>query len=88
MVALPEWVMWYRLRVAESGPEMTGLDSVWGEAMKSDSEIRDDVMEELRWEPRISDPDGLGVAVRDAANWCLPAARSQGVQRLGSSLAD
>jgi osmotically-inducible protein OsmY len=35
--------------------------------MKSDSEIRDDVMEELRWEPRISDPDAIGVAVRDGA---------------------
>src|ERR1700679_3987168 len=35
--------------------------------MKSDSEIRDDVIEELRWEPRISDPDSIGVAVRDGA---------------------
>src|SRR6201995_4386269 len=35
--------------------------------MKSDSEIRDDVIDELRWEPRISDPDGIGVAVRDGA---------------------
>jgi osmotically-inducible protein OsmY len=35
--------------------------------MKSDSEIRDDVIEELRWEPRISDPAGIGVAVRDGA---------------------
>src|SRR6201995_5757377 len=35
--------------------------------MKSDSEIRDDVMEELRWAPRISDPDGTGVAGRDGA---------------------
>jgi osmotically-inducible protein OsmY len=35
--------------------------------MKSDSEIRDDVIEELRWEPRLSDPDAIGVAVRDGA---------------------
>jgi osmotically-inducible protein OsmY len=35
--------------------------------MKSDSEIRDDVIDELRWEPRISDPAGIGVAVRDGA---------------------
>ena len=35
--------------------------------MKSDSEIRDDVIEELRCEPRISDPDAIGVAVRDGA---------------------
>jgi len=35
--------------------------------MKSDSEIRDDVIEELRCEPRISDPDAIGVAVKDGA---------------------
>jgi len=35
--------------------------------MKSDSEIKDDVIEELRWEPRLSDPDAIGVAVRDGA---------------------
>ena len=35
--------------------------------MKSDSEIRDDVIEELLWEPRISDPAAVGVAVRDGA---------------------
>ena len=35
--------------------------------MKTDSEIRDDVIEELRWEPRLSDPDAIGVAVRDGA---------------------
>jgi osmotically-inducible protein OsmY len=46
---------------------MTGPVPVWGEAMKSDSEIRDDVIDELRWEPRISDPAAIGVAVRDGA---------------------
>ncbi|HEY2241638.1 MAG TPA: BON domain-containing protein [Streptosporangiaceae bacterium] len=35
--------------------------------MKSDSEIRDDVIDELRWEPRLTDPDAIGVAVRDGA---------------------
>ena len=27
-----------------------------------------DVVEELRWEPRIFDPDAIGVAVRDGTN--------------------
>src|ERR1700744_4107243 len=35
--------------------------------MRSDSEIRDDVIDELRWEPRLSDPDAIGVAVKDGA---------------------
>ena len=35
--------------------------------MKSDSEIRDDVLNELRWDPQITDPDAIGVAVIDGA---------------------
>jgi osmotically-inducible protein OsmY len=35
--------------------------------MKNDAEIRDDVIEELRWDPRITDPDAIGVAVADGA---------------------
>ena len=35
--------------------------------MKSDAEIRDDVIDELRWDPQISDPDAIGVAVQDGA---------------------
>jgi osmotically-inducible protein OsmY len=35
--------------------------------VKSDAEIRDDVIDELRWDPQISDPDAIGVAVRDGA---------------------
>jgi osmotically-inducible protein OsmY len=35
--------------------------------MKSDTEIKDDVIEELRWDPQISDPDAVGVAVSDGA---------------------
>jgi osmotically-inducible protein OsmY len=35
--------------------------------MKSDTEIKDDVTEELRWDPQISDPDAIGVAVSDGA---------------------
>ena len=35
--------------------------------MKSDSEIRDDVIDELRWDPQISDADAIGVAVQEGA---------------------
>jgi osmotically-inducible protein OsmY len=35
--------------------------------MKTDGEIRDDVIEELRWDPQITDPDAIGVAVKDGA---------------------
>jgi osmotically-inducible protein OsmY len=30
--------------------------------VKTDSEIRDDVIEELRWDPQLTDPDAIGVA--------------------------
>jgi osmotically-inducible protein OsmY len=35
--------------------------------MKSDAEIREDVIRELRWEPQVADPDAIGVAVKDGA---------------------
>jgi osmotically-inducible protein OsmY len=35
--------------------------------MKNDAEIRDDVTEELRWDPQLTDPDAIGVAVADGA---------------------
>src|ERR1700727_391144 len=35
--------------------------------MKTDSEIKDDVIDELRWDPQMTDPDAIGVAVRDGA---------------------
>jgi osmotically-inducible protein OsmY len=38
-----------------------------GELMKTDSEIRDDVINELRWDPQIISPDAIGVAVTDGA---------------------
>jgi osmotically-inducible protein OsmY len=38
-----------------------------GHPMKNDSEIREDVIRELRWDPQISDPNGMGVAVTDGA---------------------
>src|SRR5258705_12045425 len=35
--------------------------------MKTDDEIRDDVIRELRWDPQISDTEAIGVAVTDGA---------------------
>jgi osmotically-inducible protein OsmY len=35
--------------------------------MKSDTQIRDNVIDELRWDPQISEPDAIGVAVTDGA---------------------
>jgi osmotically-inducible protein OsmY len=35
--------------------------------MKTDAEIRDDVIRELRWDPQISEPDAIGVSVKDGA---------------------
>jgi osmotically-inducible protein OsmY len=35
--------------------------------MKTDAQIRDDVIEELRWDPQITEPDAIGVAVADGA---------------------
>lgn len=35
--------------------------------MKSDADIREDVIRELEWDLRIPDPDAIGVAVKDGA---------------------
>ncbi len=35
--------------------------------MKSDSEIREDVIRELQWDPQVPDPEAIGVAVTDGA---------------------
>jgi osmotically-inducible protein OsmY len=35
--------------------------------MKSDSEIREDVIRELRWDPQVPEPEAIGVAVEDGA---------------------
>jgi osmotically-inducible protein OsmY len=35
--------------------------------MKSDEEIREDVIRELRWDPQLSEPESIGVAVKDGA---------------------
>jgi osmotically-inducible protein OsmY len=38
-----------------------------GYPMKGDSDIREDVIRELRWDLQVSDPDAIGVAVQDGA---------------------
>lgn len=35
--------------------------------MKSDAQIREDVILELRWDPQISEPEAVGVAIKDGA---------------------
>jgi osmotically-inducible protein OsmY len=35
--------------------------------MKTNSDIREDVIKELRWDPRVPNPDAIGVAVEDGA---------------------
>src|ERR1700741_2378574 len=35
--------------------------------MKSDTEIRDDVINELHWDPQVTEPEAIGVAVKDGA---------------------
>jgi len=35
--------------------------------MKTDSDIREDVIKELRWDPKVPNPDSTGVAVEDGA---------------------
>jgi osmotically-inducible protein OsmY len=35
--------------------------------MKTDAEIKEDVIRELRWDPQLTEPDAIGVAVTDGA---------------------
>jgi osmotically-inducible protein OsmY len=35
--------------------------------MKTDAQLKDDVIEELRWDPQISDADAIGVGLKDGA---------------------
>ena len=35
--------------------------------MNTDAQLKDDVIEELRWDPQISDPEAIGVGVKDGA---------------------
>lgn len=42
-------------------------DSSVRSMMKTDSDIREDVIKELRWDPKVPNPDAIGVAVEDGA---------------------
>jgi osmotically-inducible protein OsmY len=44
-----------------------GDDAETDGLMRSDAEIRNDVVDELRWDPQILEPDAIGVAVTDGA---------------------
>jgi hypothetical protein len=35
--------------------------------MRTDAQLKDDVIEEVRWDPQISDADAIGVVVKDGA---------------------
>jgi osmotically-inducible protein OsmY len=35
--------------------------------MKTDAELQDDVLQELRWDPQVAEPDHIGIAVADGA---------------------
>jgi osmotically-inducible protein OsmY len=35
--------------------------------VKTDSELQDDVVQELRWDPQVAEPDHIGVAAADGA---------------------
>jgi osmotically-inducible protein OsmY len=54
-------------RLPESGENAAKRRFGTGELMKNDAEIRDDVIDELRWDPQLTDPDAIGVAVADGA---------------------
>jgi osmotically-inducible protein OsmY len=41
--------------------------SLLGVTMKSDEDIRQDVIRELEWDPQVTDPAAIGVAVKDGA---------------------
>jgi osmotically-inducible protein OsmY len=58
--------MWYPRRRRQSGNDAKQTRTK-GEMMKIDGEIRDDVIDELRWDPQITEPDAIGVAVKDGA---------------------
>jgi osmotically-inducible protein OsmY len=44
-----------------------GNDPKEGEPVKSDNDIRDDVINELQWDPQITEAEAIGVAVTDGA---------------------
>ena len=56
-----------RVMCPRTGAAQSEEDQKEGALMKSDTEIRDDVINELRWDPQITKPDAIGVAVTDGA---------------------
>jgi osmotically-inducible protein OsmY len=54
--------------------------------MKPDAEIRDDVINELHWDPQITDPEAIGVAVTDGAV-TLTGHASTYAEKLAASIA-
>src|SRR5260370_5652317 len=63
LVDLPGCGMW--LRGAWRTLGSAACTSGTGEPMKSDAEIKEDVIRELRWDPQLSEPDAIGVAAQD-----------------------
>src|ERR1700728_3495444 len=64
-LALPDRVMWHR--PAGRNLDNTLFTCPTGVLMKADAEIKEDVTRELRWDLQISDPEAIGVAVKDGA---------------------
>jgi osmotically-inducible protein OsmY len=58
--------MWSRTAWQQSGNDAK-QPYTKGELMKTDAEIRDDVINELKWDPQITDPETINVAVQDGA---------------------
>jgi hypothetical protein len=54
--------MWCPRRRRQSGNDAKQTRTR-GETTKTDGEIRADVTEEVRWDPQITDPDAIRVAV-------------------------
>ena len=54
--------------------------------MKSDSQIREEVIQELQWNPEVTDPDAIGVAVKDGAV-TLTGAVSTYAQKFAAAIA-
>lgn len=68
---LAEHVMWPELLRSTVGTSAGASESRArgnrGRAMQSDSEIREDVIHELQWDPQVPDSEAIGVAVKDGA---------------------
>src|SRR5690349_8625998 len=52
---------------AAQAEKRSGTSEQESELVKSDTEIRDDVINELQWDPQITEPEAICVAVTDGA---------------------